>query len=114
DGTNPDAELQEALQSEGSTQIPQFFGYVRGVDALGSSDVALLNRFLPDVQDAWREALIAAAQGIDFSEQASDLGTALAQIHTDLARVLPTDRVSTNTLALTLEYVGDIVKAPWR
>lgn len=103
DGTNPDAELQEALQSEGNTQIPQFFGYVRGVDALGSSDVALLNRFLPDVQDTWREALIAAAQGIDFSEQASGLGTALAQIHTDLARALPTDRVSTNTLALTLE-----------
>lgn len=103
EGTNPDAELQEALQSEGNTQIPQFFGYVRGADALGSSDVALLNRFLPNVQDAWREALIAAAQGIDFSEQASGLGTALAQIHTDLARALPTDRVSTNTLALTLE-----------
>lgn len=103
EGTNPDAELQEALQAEGNTQIPDFFGYVSGTDALGGTDVALLNRFLPHVQDAWREALIAAAQGIDFAEQASDLGTSLAQIHTDLAKALPTEPASTNVRALTLE-----------
>ena len=105
EGTNPDAELQEALQAEGNTQIPEFFGYVSGTDALGGSDIAILNRFLPDVQDAWREALIAAAQGIDFAGQASDLGTSLAQIHTDLARALPTERASTNARALTLESI---------
>ncbi len=103
EGTNPDAQLQEALQSEGNTQIPEFFGYVSGTDAVGGSDIALLNRFLPGVQDAWREALIAAAQGIDFAGQASDLGTSLAQIHADLAHALPVEPASTNARALTLE-----------
>lgn len=62
------------------------------------ADLAFAQEFLPDVRDAWREALDAARENRDFTDGARELGRTTAQVHRTLAEVLPsveadTDRV---------------------
>lgn len=96
-GLNPDIELASALAESGSHHVPRFVGSVVGswpdlATAQGrvSGSLAFAQEFLPGVEDAWRVALRAAANGEDFGAQARDLGRATAEVHVALARLFPT------------------------
>lgn len=96
-GLNPDIELQTALADAGSTRVPRTVGWVQGTwpdlaTTHGRIDgsLAFAQEFLPDVEDAWRVALRAAARGDDFRAPAHALGTATADVHLSLAERFPT------------------------
>jgi len=109
-GENPDVAVQTALARAGSRLIPQPIGSVSGHWAAAEPPIAspvpsarplqsraqtvqghlaFAQEFLPGVEDAWRTALTAARNGVDFSAQARSLGVATAHVHFDLARVMP-------------------------
>jgi len=95
-GLNPDIELQVALAATGSSHVPTPIGWIEGSwpdlstahDAVHGS-LAFAQEFLPDVEDAWRVALHAAARGEDFRAQAHALGAATADVHRGLAKCFP-------------------------
>lgn len=96
-GLNPDIELQSALAGAGSAHVPQVVGRMDGSWAAPrdsaetlSGSFAFAQEFLPDVEDAWRVALGAAAAGTDFTAAAEALGRATADVHRDLAHLFPT------------------------
>jgi maltokinase len=94
-GTNPDIELQTALAEAGSPFVPRAIGHVDGEWPDPSSrdvargSLAFAQEFLPEVEDAWRVALRAAAAGEDFGERAQELGAATAAVHSSLAELFP-------------------------
>jgi predicted trehalose synthase len=96
-GENPDVVVQSALTEAGSTQVPHTVGYVAGewADPVSGERVrghlAFAQRFLPEVEDAWRVALRAATAGEDFTASARELGAATARIHLSLADTLGTE-----------------------
>jgi maltokinase len=96
-GLNPDIELQTALADAGSPHVPQAIGSVEGawpdLSASGETvtgSLVFAQEFLPEVEDAWRVALHAAARGEDFRDRAHDLGEATADVHLSLAGLFPT------------------------
>ena len=96
-GLNPDIELQSALADAGSPYVPRAIGSLEGAwpdlaTARGTvtGSLAFAQEFLPDVEDAWRVALRAAARGEDFSASARALGEATAAVHVSLAGLFPT------------------------
>lgn len=96
-GVNPDIELQTALAEAGSPFVPRSVGSVSGMwpdpdDGRLSVDgsLAFAQEFLPDVEDAWRVALRAAAAGEDFTARATALGEATARVHVALADLFGT------------------------
>lgn len=107
-GDNPDVIVQSALARAGSRFIPEPVGYVAAAwsdpvrpDGRASGHLAFAQEFFPDVSDAWRTALLAAASGQDFTEQARRLGEATAAVHTDLAEAMPT-LVATPRILVTM------------
>ncbi len=95
-GLNPDIELSSALAASGSPHVPRAIGSVEGKwpDSLegdtATGSLAFAQEFLPDVEDAWRVALRAAASGDDFAAAARALGEATADVHVSLAHLFPT------------------------
>ncbi|MEZ3161817.1 phosphotransferase [Microbacterium sp. BWT-B31] len=96
-GLNPDIELQTALAAAGSTHVPAAVGTLEGqwpdlatAGGTVTGSLAFAQEFLPDVEDAWRVALTAAARGEDFTDRARALGEATAEVHVTLARAFPT------------------------
>ncbi|GAA2036202.1 trehalose biosynthesis protein [Agromyces tropicus] len=90
-GDNPDVTLQTALGVAGSPHIPPVVGDVLGEwDDVGRAEgrarghLAFAQEFLPGVEDAWRVALLAAANGQDFADEARALGAAVAEVHLGL------------------------------
>ncbi len=94
-GRNPDVVIQGALAAAGSPRVPRPAGWVkatwlpRGADQLVSADLAFACEFLPGSQDAWRVALEAVDDGVDFTGPARALGEATAELHRVLATVMP-------------------------
>lgn len=96
-GENPDVSTQAALTAHGSTRVPRTVGSAMATwpdsgRAAGTATghLAIVQEFLPGLQDAWRVALAAAAAGDDFASRAFDLGVATAEVHATLATALPT------------------------
>ncbi|BDV30964.1 maltokinase N-terminal cap-like domain-containing protein [Microbacterium terricola] len=96
-GRNPDIELQTALAGAGSPHIAPAVGWVEGTwldpgaaqQTVGGS-LAFAQRFFSGVEDAWRVALRAAADGTPFDREAHALGRATADVHLSLAHLFPT------------------------
>lgn len=95
-GLNPDIELQTALADSASPHVPAAIGVLEGrwsdpLDTAGSlaGSLAFAQEFFPDVEDAWRVALRAAATEVDFAAGADALGRATGEVHLDLARLFP-------------------------
>ncbi|WP_353826629.1 maltokinase N-terminal cap-like domain-containing protein [Agromyces sp. SYSU T0242] len=87
-GDNPDVTLQTALGRAGSPHVPPVIGDVLGewddvgrVEGRARGHLAFAQEFLPGVEDAWRVALLSAANGQDFAEEANALGVAVAGVH---------------------------------
>ena len=96
-GSNPDIELNVALSEARSPHVPRAVGWIDGdwpdptpAQPADTGSLAFAQQYFPDVEDAWRVALDAAATGDDFAAPAFDLGAATADVHHSLAHVLPT------------------------
>ncbi len=96
-GDNPDVTTQAALTQGGSHRAPPLVGYLTATwpDAgresrTATGHLAFAQEFLPGLDDAWRVALRAAAEGESFADRAYDLGIATAEVHATLAKVLAT------------------------
>jgi predicted trehalose synthase len=96
-GENPDVVLQTALAEAGCDRVPSPIGDVSAswpdelvAGGTAHGHVAFVQEFLPGVQDAWREALVAAREDRDFSAAARALGRVTAEVHQLLATALPT------------------------
>ena len=107
DGENPDVVLQGALTDAGSTRVPPVFGETHL--ALGElrAHALFAQEFLPGVEDAWRTALRQAVAGEDFSAAARRLGTALAEVHRDLAAALGTVRTDRDVAAAMVQQMRE-------
>lgn len=112
-GLNPDIELSSALTDASSPHVPRAIGSVEGswpdyTDATKTvtGSLAFAQEFLPEVDDAWRVALRAAASGEDFTRRARALGEATADVHVSLAGLFPT--------RTPLDTDRDATAASWR
>ncbi|MET0163010.1 MAG: hypothetical protein ABW204_10175 [Microbacteriaceae bacterium] len=96
-GENPDVTTQSALTAAGSQRVPASFCSLSGTwpdvgrdSGTATGHLAFTQQFLPGLQDAWAVAVDAAGRGEDFTEQARELGAAVAEVHRTLATALPT------------------------
>ncbi|MEU2427690.1 maltokinase [Streptomyces sp. NPDC007851] len=92
-GVNPDLEIPLALAREGCARVPAPTAWLRAEPAgePGASYVlGVLQPFLRGATDGWELALRELAKGEDFAAEARALGRATAEVHTALARALPT------------------------
>ncbi|MFF4896607.1 phosphotransferase [Streptomyces sp. NPDC001068] len=92
-GVNPDLEIPLALAREGCARVPAPTGWLRA-ELPGQPDasyvLAVLQPFVRGATDGWELALRELAKGEDFAADARALGRATAEVHTALARALPT------------------------
>ncbi|MFI1758978.1 phosphotransferase [Streptomyces sp. NPDC020571] len=89
-GVNPDLELPLALAREGCPRVPAPAGWMMADLADGPWVLGVLQPYLQGATDGWELALRELAKGEDFVAEARALGRATAEVHTALARVLPT------------------------
>ena len=89
-GVNPDLELPLALAREGCPRVPAPTAWLRAELAGESYVLGVLQPFLQGATDGWELALRELAKGEDFGAEARALGRATAEVHTALARALPT------------------------
>jgi maltokinase len=108
-GENPDVTVQGALSEAGSVRVPPMVGAVSATwpsrggttgdgGPGGSGHLAFVQEFFPGTQDAWRVALRAVGAGEDFAEPAYELGSATAEVHALLRKVLPTEAVTSEAI----------------
>lgn len=108
-GVNPDIAIHQVLTEAGSTHVAALYGWLDLVDdeADGTDatiQLAMLQQFLRTASDGWDLALSSVRNlfaeadlhadevGGDFAGEAARLGTALAEVHTDLATHFPVER----------------------
>ncbi|MFF6976134.1 maltokinase [Streptomyces sp. NPDC008343] len=95
-GVNPDLELPLALAREGCDRVPAPTAWIRaelapaGAPADEAYVLGVLQPFVQGAADGWELALSELAKGEDFASAARALGRATAEVHTALARTLPT------------------------
>ncbi|MFF9204744.1 maltokinase [Streptomyces sp. NPDC014986] len=97
-GVNPDLELPLALAREGCPRVPPPTAWLVA-DPDDAPDppppaepyvLGVLQPFVQGATDGWELALRELAKGQDFTAEARALGRATAEVHTALARALPT------------------------
>ncbi|MFJ2517221.1 maltokinase [Streptomyces griseoviridis] len=102
-GVNPDLELPLALAREHCPRVPAPAGWLRA-DLDGEPSVlAVLQPFVQGAADGWELALRELAKGEDFCAEARALGRATAEVHTALARALPTVTLGRAQLRLMVD-----------
>lgn len=114
-GPNRDVELHRALRSAGSAHIAIPLGVI-DLELDGEPMVlGFLQRFLPDAVEGWATAtasvrdllaegdLHADEVGGDFAGEASRLGTAVAEVHADLAATLGSQRVGPEVIGTEVD-----------
>ncbi|MFF0113506.1 maltokinase N-terminal cap-like domain-containing protein [Streptomyces prasinus] len=93
-GINPDLELPLALARQGCPRVPPPTAWLVADPDPADSDephvLGVLQPFLQGATDGWDLALRELAKGEDFTAEARALGRATAEVHTALARALPT------------------------
>ncbi|MEV5959962.1 maltokinase [Streptomyces sp. NPDC051987] len=89
-GVNPDLEIPLALAREGCARVPAPTAWLRSEVAGEPYVLAVLQPFVRGATDGWELALRELAKGEDFAAEARALGRATAEVHTALARALPT------------------------
>jgi predicted trehalose synthase len=109
DGENPDVVLQSAIAAAGSQLVPVSIGSLSGTwpdpgrsGGTAQGHLAFAQEFLPGAEDAWRVALRAAETGDDFTESATTLGAATAEVHETLRLALPTKQPTPSDVSAIL------------
>lgn len=115
-GDNPDVVVQSALAAAGCERVPRPVGAVEGTwraddGTTVGGHLAFGSEFLAGSQDAWRVACRAVEEGADFTADAAGLGEATAQVHTTLARVLPSRPATSAELAALAD--GLLARVDW-
>lgn len=108
DGENPDISTLAALTAGGSERTPALLGWLTGSwpapdGAAAAGELALMQDFVPGAEDGWELAVSAAETGEDFTERAFALGAGTAQLHRQLAGVLPTKRAEPDDVRVALD-----------
>jgi maltokinase len=114
-GNSRDLDLHRALHLAGSAHIADPLGVVRGELAGEPVVLAFLQQFLADAVEGWATAtasvrdllaegdLHADEVGGDFAGEASRLGTAVAEVHADLAHILGTETVGVEEIGAEVD-----------
>lgn len=104
-GVNPDLELPLMLSRERCPRVPRPAGWLTAdLDADGGRyELGVLQPFVQGATDGWDLAQRELAKGEDFTAEARALGRATAEVHTALARALPTVTLGRPQLELLLE-----------
>ncbi|MFJ2827312.1 phosphotransferase [Streptomyces sp. NPDC087263] len=89
-GTNPDLELPLLLSREGCARVPAPVAWILAELGEETYTLGVLQPFVRGAADGWELALRELAKGADFGAEARALGRATAEVHTALARALPT------------------------
>ncbi|MFJ6541262.1 phosphotransferase [Streptomyces sp. NPDC091385] len=89
-GVNPDLELPLALAREGCPRVPAPVAWLHTELDAEPYVLAVLQPYVSGAADGWELALRELAKGEDFAAEARALGRATAEVHTALARALPT------------------------
>ncbi|MEU3249080.1 MULTISPECIES: maltokinase [unclassified Streptomyces] len=96
-GVNPDLELPRVLARENCPRVPAPTAWMtadlrdaRNPAAGETYVLGVLQPFVRGATDGWELALHGLAKGEDFGAEARALGRATAEVHTALARALPT------------------------
>ncbi|PWI15464.1 maltokinase [Streptomyces sp. Act143] len=89
-GVNPDLELPLALAREGCPRVPAPTAWLLADLDEEPYVLGVLQPFVKGAADGWELALRELAKGEDFAAEARALGRATAEVHTALARALPT------------------------
>jgi maltokinase len=110
-GTNPDLELPLALAREGCPRVPAPTGWLRAELAGESYVLGVLQPFVQGASDGWELALRELAKGEDFGAEAHSLGRATAEVHTALARALPTVALGHAQLQLLVDGMIERLEA---
>ncbi len=109
DGPNPDVEVTSALSRAGVRSVPRVAGWVSGTWTVGEDvcrgHLAVATEFLAGSQDAWREALAAAAAGRPFTAEATELGAATAEVHSALRTSFATQPATHEVRAALVEQL---------
>lgn len=104
-GRNLDVETHDVLTRAGNTDVARLYGWLEGAwqgadPAMAyGADLAMVVEQLTGARDGWEFALAELRADRDFTEQARELGRALAQIHRTLRAHFPTDTVDGDQLA---------------
>jgi maltokinase len=109
-GRNLDVETHDVLTRAGNTDIANFYGWLEGAwqgsepSIAYGADLAMVVQQLTDARDGWEYALSQLRADHDFSDQARELGVALAHIHRTLRAHFPTDAVDGDQIADQMAY----------
>ncbi|MDK1474917.1 maltokinase [Streptomyces sp. 549] len=109
-GVNPDLELPLALARSGCDRVPAPVAWFE-VPAADPVTLGVLQPFLPRTTDGWQLALRALERHADFSSAAHSLGRATADVHTALARSLPTCVLRGDRLAALADGMAERLEA---
>ncbi|MEU1536461.1 maltokinase N-terminal cap-like domain-containing protein [Streptomyces fagopyri] len=117
-GVNPDLELPRMLAREGCPRVPApaawmtaDIGDARSPAGGESYVLGVLQPFVRGAADGWELALHGLAKGEDFGSEARALGRATAEVHTALARALPTTTLGHVQMELLVEGMTERLAA---
>lgn len=110
-GVNPDLELPLALARESCPRVPAPAGWLRAELGGEPYTLGVLQPFVQGASDGWELALRELAKGEDFSAEAHALGRATAEVHTALARALPTVTLGPQQLRLLVDGMTERLEA---
>ncbi|MFI6280380.1 phosphotransferase [Streptomyces sp. NPDC050988] len=110
-GDNPDLELPLVLSREGCPRVPAPAGWLLADLADETYVLGVLQPFVQGAADGWELALRELAKGEDFSGEARALGRATAEVHTALARALPTMTMGRGQLELLVDGMTERLEA---
>ncbi|CAL9294988.1 maltokinase N-terminal cap-like domain-containing protein [Streptomyces sp. SudanB182_2057] len=113
-GVNPDLELPLALAREGCPRVPAPTGWLRAEPGGEPYVLAVLQPYVSGASDGWELALRELAKGEDFVAEAHALGRATAEVHTALARALPTVTLGRSRLELLADGMTERLAAAVR
>lgn len=101
-GENLDIAVHQALGRAGVSAAATLFGWVSSEVDGERLDLAMVTALLPEARDGWQIATAAAAADQDFSDDAAQLGTALASIHQALRQTFPTATLASGELGAAM------------
>ncbi|MEU3828142.1 maltokinase [Streptomyces sp. NPDC029080] len=110
-GVNPDLEIPLALARQGCPRVPPPTGWLSAEPGGEPYVLAVLQPYVSGAGDGWELALRELAKGEDFAAEARALGRATAEVHTALARALPTVTLGHTQLELLVDGMTERLAA---
>ncbi|AVH56396.1 MULTISPECIES: maltokinase N-terminal cap-like domain-containing protein [Streptomyces] len=110
-GINPDLELPLMLSRESCPRVPAPAAWMMADLGDESYVLGVLQPFVRGAADGWELALRAPAKGEGFDGEARALGRATAEVHTVLARALPTVTLGHAQMELLVDGMTERLEA---